>query len=142
MAEQTQQQTPRGGTQTDREPGGVAIVDIWTFEVEPVVVGETGTGDTDISGFTVEARDGKIGKVDHVSYETGGSLLVVDTGPWIFGKKVLLPAGVVEQVDPDSKTVFVDRTKDEIKNAPEYDEQAGHDDREYRGRLGDYYGNR
>jgi hypothetical protein len=24
---------------------------------------------------------------------------VVDTGPWIFGRKVLLPAGVVERID-------------------------------------------
>ena len=51
----------------------------------------------------------------------------------------MLPAGVVERIDPESETVFVDLTKDEIKNAPEYDENTGRDDKDYRRRLGDHY---
>jgi hypothetical protein len=46
-----------------------------------------------IAGFHVEAVDGHIGSIDEASYEVGGAYLVVDTGPWIFGRKVLLPAG-------------------------------------------------
>jgi hypothetical protein len=91
----------------------------------------------DVSGYDVEAADGSIGKVDEATYETGRSYLVVDTGPWIFGKKVMLPAGVVRGVDADQEKVFVDRTKDEIKHAPEYDESRADD--EYRGQLGSYY---
>jgi len=34
----------------------------------------------------------------------------VDTGPWIFGKKVMLPAGVISRVDHDDEQVFVNRT--------------------------------
>jgi len=64
---------------------------------------------------------------------------VVDTGPWIFGKKVLLPAGVVRDVDLDAQTVFVNRTKEEIKNAPEFDEARYHDDA-YWQELSGYYG--
>ena len=80
-----------------------------------------------------------IGKVDGASTAVGDSWLVVDTGPWIFGKKVLLPAGTVCNVDTDDKRVYVDRTKEQIRNAPEYDpEQA--DDPAYRDKLGDYYG--
>jgi len=75
----------------------------------------------DLTGFNVEARDGKIGKVDEATHEAGGSFLVVDTGPWIFGKKVMLPAGMVPRIDPDTETVFVNLTKDEIKNAPEFE---------------------
>ncbi|MBD0291736.1 MAG: PRC-barrel domain containing protein, partial [Thermoleophilia bacterium] len=48
--------------------------------------------ETDVVGFSVEATDGGIGKVDEATYDVGQSYLVVDTGPWIFGKKVLLPA--------------------------------------------------
>jgi hypothetical protein len=108
--------------------------DVWTYREAMVVA-----TDIDVSGYDVEATDGSIGKVDEATYETGRSYLVVDTGPWIFGKKVMLPAGVVKGVDEQEHRVFVDRTKDEIKNAPEYDE-ASHGDDEYRGQLGSYYG--
>ena len=108
--------------------------DVWTYRETMVVA-----TDVDVSGYDVEAADGSIGKVDEATYETGRSYLVVDTGPWIFGKKVMLPAGVVRGVDEQEQTVFVDRTKDEIKNAPEYDE-ASQADEDYRGRLGSYYG--
>jgi hypothetical protein len=63
---------------------------------------------------------------------------VVDTGPWIFGKKVLLPAAVIQRVDLDSQTVYVDRTKDEIKDAPEFDESLYRNE-DYRSRVGSYY---
>ena len=46
---------------------------------------------------------------------------MVDTGPWIFGTKVVVPAGVVAHVDLDTEKVYLGRTKDEIKNAPEFD---------------------
>ena len=68
---------------------------------------------------------------------SASSYLVVDTGPWIFGRTVMLPAGVVERIDTAEKKIYVDRTKDQIKNAPEYDERA--DDAKYRDRLGGYY---
>ena len=90
-------------------------------------------------GFEIEATDGGIGKVDEATYDVGASYVVVDTGPWIFGKKVLLPAGVVRDVDLDAQTVFVNRTKEEIKNAPEFDEARYHDDA-YRQELSGYYG--
>ena len=76
----------------------------------------------DFTGFDVAAADGHIGKVDEASYDAGRSFLVVDTGFWIFGKKRLIPAGVVERVDLDTKTVHVALTKDQIKSAPDYDE--------------------
>jgi len=94
---------------------------------------------TNLTGYSIEALDGSIGKVDEATQDVGSSYLIVDTGPWIFGKKVMLPAGVVLRVDPESETVFVSRTKDEIKNAPEFDEDFATND-EYRNRLGEYYG--
>ena len=67
----------------------------------------------------MEALDGSIGKVDDAhTTMSASSFIVVDTGKWIFGKKVMLPAGVLSRVDLDTETVFVNRTKDEIKNAP------------------------
>ena len=96
-------------------------------------------GDIDIVGYKVEAIDGDIGKVDDATYDMGASYLVVDTGPWIFGKKVMIPAGVVRGIDEMEKLVFVNRAKDEIKKAPEFDESLYNDDA-YRSELGTYYG--
>ena len=110
----------------------MATVELWTFRTRSVL-------GMDIAGFTVEAIDGKIGKVDEATQEAGGSYVVVDTGPWIFGKKVLLPAGVIQDVDLDTETVFVNRMKDEIKSAPEFDEKQ-YRDQGYRNQVGEYYG--
>jgi ribosomal 30S subunit maturation factor RimM len=109
----------------------MATSDLWTFR------DQTFAG-TSLTGFTVEATDGDIGKVDEATNEVGASFIVVDTGPWIFGKKVMLPAGVIDRVDHDDKRIFVDRTKDEIKNAPEFDESRYRDE-QYRTELGGYY---
>jgi hypothetical protein len=110
---------------------------VWTYRDQQNL--GTTIADIDVSGFQVEAADGSIGKVDEATYESGLGYVVVDTGPWIFGKKVMLPAGVVESVDTAQETVFVNRTKEQIKNAPEFDDSMI-SDTEYRGRLGDYYG--
>jgi hypothetical protein len=131
-----QRQSGQGTSPASDAVGGYAIVDIWTFTLPETL------GSTDVTGYSVEATDGGIGKVDEATKESGSSYLIVDTGPWIFGKKVMLPAGVVTRVDHNDKKVYVDRAKDEIKNAPQYDPERGHQDREYRGRLGEYYGSR
>ena len=110
----------------------MATADIWLYR-------ETRWNQRDLTGFSVEALDGSIGKIDEASMDVGAGFIVVDTGPWIFGKKVMLPAGVIRDVDLDSETVFVNRNKDEIKKSPEYDESLRHDDT-YRNRLGTYYG--
>jgi hypothetical protein len=107
----------------------MTVAEIWTFNIAPTV---------DLSGFKVEALDGSIGKVDEATNEAGGSFVVVDTGPWIFGKKVMLPAGLIRDIDLDTETVFVNRMKDQIKNAPEFDEQR-YLDQDYRNKLGSYY---
>ena len=109
--------------------------DLWTFLAEQKL------DDVDVTGFRVEAADGEIGKVAQATHDVGRSYLVVDTGPWIFGKTVVLPAGVVERVDPDTETVLLSATKGEIRNAPELDlERAAGDDDAYRARVGSYYG--
>ncbi len=109
----------------------MATTDIWAYR-------EQGWAAEDLTGYSVEAVDGGIGKIDDASNEVGAAYIVVDTGPWIFGKKVLLPAGVISRVDPDEEKVYVNRTKDQIKNAPEFDEN-NYRDEAYRGSLGSYY---
>ena len=112
--------------------------DVWTYR-EASQLGTSIDPTVDLTGYEVEATDGSIGKVDEATYETGRSFLVVDTGPWIFGKKVMLPAGVIRSVDETDERIFVNRTKDQIKDSPEYDDSML-DDESYRSRLGSYYG--
>ena len=109
----------------------MATTDVWTYR-------DSAWTGTALIGMTVEATDGEVGQVDEATDDAGGSALVVDTGRWILGKKVFLPAGVVDRVDFDTETVFVNRTKDEIKNAPEYDDSK-RSDATYRGEVGSYY---
>ncbi|MDJ0347044.1 PRC-barrel domain containing protein [Streptomyces sp. H10-C2] len=94
---------------------------------------------TDLTGYKVEATDGSIGKVDKHSEEVGSAYLVVDTGVWIFGKHVLLPAGTIAAVDREAATIYVARTKDQIKNAPEFDKDKHTTDPGYHQQVGDYY---
>ncbi len=73
-----------------------------------------------IVGFDVEATDGHIGKVDHISTQLDRSAIVVDTGFWIFGKKRMIPAGMIERINYDDKKLFVRMTKHDAKEAPEF----------------------
>ena len=112
----------------------MATMNVWVYR-------DTLWTQNDLSGFSVEALDGSIGKVDEASNDVGASFLVVDTGPWIFGKKVLLPAGVVDMVDLTNRKLIVSRTKDEIQKAPEFDPQR-YTEVAYRNEIGTYYGER
>jgi len=109
------------------------MTDVWTYRSPQQSQTEQ------LTGFDVEAVDGSIGKIDEANAETGSSCLVVDTGWWIFGKKRMIPAGMIDTIDLDKEKVYVNMTKDQIKAAPDYDE-ALRDQAEYRDEVGRYYG--
>lgn len=120
---------------TDVTPTPTAVTwDAWSYRP---TAGWT-PGSRSLVGYEVGARDGDIGKIDEATDEVGTSRLVVDTGPWILGRKVILPAGVVDRVDDAARKVYVDLTKDQIKNSPEWDQDTAFTE-DYRGRLGNYY---
>ncbi|HEX6843915.1 MAG TPA: PRC-barrel domain-containing protein [Actinomycetota bacterium] len=106
--------------------------DLWTYDTS---LQDT----TDLEGLDVEATDGSIGSIDEATYEVGSSYIVVDTGPWIFGKKVLIPASAIQKIDLDGRRVFLRLTKDQIKGSPEFDESS-YTKPDYRDRVGTYYG--
>jgi len=81
----------------------------------------------EIVGFRVDARDGEVGRVSHVTYER--DYMIVDTGPWIFGRKAVVPTSLIEHIDGD------------VKRAPEY-EPAREFDPEYVDELTSYYNER
>ncbi|MGL5078792.1 MAG: DUF2382 domain-containing protein [Waterburya sp.] len=79
----------------------------------------------DIKGFSVyDYTNDKIGSVyDIIVDETGRfRYLVIDTGFWIFGKKVLLPVGRAS-VDYSKHRIYAQGlTKEQAESLPKYDE--------------------
>lgn len=83
-------------------------------------------GGDDIKGYDVYATQGndKIGSVYDALIDESGSFryFVIDTGFWVFGKKVLVPMGQV-QIDYDQHRIYVaGMTKQEVENMPEYND--------------------
>ena len=106
--------------------------DLWTYrEMVP-------QSDKGIAGFAVEAIDGSIGYIDETSNEAGEAYIVVDTGPWIFGRRVAIPVGAIDNVDLIDERVYLEMSKEQVKNAPELktDTQV---DQAFRGELTAYY---
>lgn len=102
------------------------MISIWEYG-DGVVLGDAG-----IVGYEVEATDGRIGKIDESSADAGSAYVVVDTGWWIFGKKRLIPAGVIDRVDDDDERVFLRMTKDHVKDAPDFvDDHRSQRDEDY-----------
>jgi hypothetical protein len=98
--------------------------DLWNY-------GEDLERPAKLEGFEVAALDGDIGRIDDATDEVGASYIVVDTGPWIFGRKVLIPARAIVRVDVPGEKVFLRLKKQQIEEAPELQDVQGSDrDRE------------
>src|SRR5262245_30710537 len=82
-----------GGGQMERT---YTTTEPWTYR-DLDTLGVDMTRGVDLVGLDVEATDGGIGKIDEATYDVGSSYVVVDTGPWIFGKKVMLPAALIQR---------------------------------------------
>lgn len=114
----------------------------------PVEQDEPATGDahlrsaSELRGYHVQGTDDAIGHVaDFIADDTtwGIHYLVVDTSNWWFGKKVLVAPQWAHRVSWPTRNVYVDMTREAIKNSPEWDGAAGVN-RQYEQRLYDYYG--
>jgi uncharacterized protein YrrD len=94
-------------------------------------------------GYHVEASDGGIGGVDDfIAADANWVIryLVVATRKWLPGKKVLIaPQWLVGPISWSTQTVKIIMTGENIKHSPEYD-PAAPVNREYEGRLYDFYG--
>jgi hypothetical protein len=125
---------PLGGTQKQGNrlmQRNTTVMDMYTYR-------DQSWSTMNLAGFSVEATDGEVGSVDDEAYRIGTDALLVNTGPWIFGKGVLLPAGVISRIDELDRKVHVNLTKDQIKNAPEVNETNWRDPG-FRDELGSYY---
>lgn len=81
----------------------------------------------DVSGYHLHASDGEIGHVDDFIIDDVAwavRYLVIDTKNWWPGKKVLISPQWIERVSWEESTVFVNLTRENIKNSPEYKEES------------------
>jgi len=76
-------------------------------------------------GYHVQALDGEIGHTDDFLADERSwhiTTVVVNTRNWWFGKKVELPVREVTHVDWGSQLMFVDVTRDQVREAHEADD--------------------
>jgi uncharacterized protein YrrD len=96
----------------------------------------------EVSRYQIAAEDGDIGYIEDliIDDETWAiRYLIVDTGDWCPGRKVMLSAQWITHIRWGDRRVYVDLELEEIKNSPEYDESVMID-RDYEQRLYRYYG--
>ena len=76
-----------------------------------------------VDDHDIHANDGDIGHVDDFIIDDESwaiRYLIVDTKDWVPGKKVLISPEWIECISWDESKVFVNLTRDAIKQAPEY----------------------
>ena len=95
----------------------------------------------EVRGYDVQGSDKAIGHIeDFIVDDENWALryLVVDTRNWWFGKKVLVAPQWASTVSWNERKVYVDVSRDFVKNSPEWNTTAIN--RDYEARLHDYHG--
>ncbi len=78
----------------------------------------------EVSGYRILAEDGDIGHGHDFFFDDeiwAIRYVVVDTGKWLPGRKVLLVPSVVEKPEWKNQTIPVRLTKEQVKESPEID---------------------
>ena len=81
----------------------------------------------DVRGHNIQASDGEIGHVEDfiIDDETWAiRYLIIDTRNWWPGKKVIISTKWIEKVSWIESKVFVDVSRETIRQSPEYTEES------------------
>jgi hypothetical protein len=71
--------------------------------------------------FEVIATNGRAARVQRESATSGDEEhLIVRTHPWPFGRKRAIPASAVKRISYGARQVFVQMTKTQVRNAPQW----------------------
>jgi uncharacterized protein YrrD len=96
----------------------------------------------DLIGYKVDALDDSIGSVDDFYFDDHTwtvRYIVIDTGPWLVGRRVLLSPDAVGGIDSLSERMAFELSKEQIENSPSIDADQPVS-REYETALSTYYG--
>lgn len=78
----------------------------------------------ELLGYKLWAKDGHMGKVYDFLFNDEDwrvRYMIVDTGPWIFGRQVLISLQALGQPVWSSKTFPVELTREQVKTSPDVD---------------------
>ncbi|MDQ6845376.1 MAG: PRC-barrel domain containing protein [Bacteroidota bacterium] len=95
-----------------------------------------------VTGYSIHAVDGKIGDVeDFIIEDTSWKIafMVIDTGHWFPGKKVIISPKLIKNIEWDTSEVMVNVTEETVKNSPEYEPGEAISE-SYEANLQNYYG--
>jgi hypothetical protein len=95
-----------------------------------------------IDGYAIAASDGRLGVVSDFLFDDASWMvrwLVVDTGKWLSGRKVLLPLSVLGHLDPNRREFAVGLTMHQVKDSPDIDTERPVS-RQLETNIYDYYG--
>ena len=97
---------------------------------------------SEIKGYAIAASDGRLGTVSDFLFDDESWLvrwLVVDTGNWLSGRKVLLPPSVLGHRHPTGEEFPVELTMQQVKDSPEIDTDQSVS-RQMESKVYNYYG--
>lgn len=129
-------------------PVGGASVSPPTYNPEIPLSTETPSGEPllrscrEIIRYSIEGRDGEIGSVDDIIINTVDwkiSLIVVETGGWLTGRKVLFSPSEIRKISWSEKSLLVHLFREQVQGSPEYGAETSIDS-EFEERLQQYYG--
>jgi uncharacterized protein YrrD len=77
-----------------------------------------------VDGYNIRAVDGEIGDVYDFIFDDNTwkiDFIVVDTGKWLPGKKVLISPKLIRKIDWVSSSVVINVPVEKVKNSPVFD---------------------
>ena len=80
-----------------------------------------------VSGYNIQALDGDLGRLEDFIIDDGTwtiRYLIINTGTWWPGKKVLVSPSWIERVSWNESSVFVKLSRQAIKESPEYTDES------------------
>lgn len=95
-----------------------------------------------VNGYAMAASDGRLGTISDFLFDDASwsvRWLVVDTGNWLSGRKVLLPPSVLGHPDPKRQEFSVRLTMQQVKDSPDIDTERPVS-RQIETNVYDYYG--
>ena len=78
----------------------------------------------ELKGYAIGATDGEIGKVSDTYFDDKDwavRYLIVETGKWLTGRRVLVAPASIKRVDWEGHSVDVSLTRDQVRSSPDVD---------------------